>query len=62
MVEPIALQIPDAVKLSGVGRTSLYAAIKDGKLTARKTGRRTLILATDLRAWLENLPFAGRAA
>lgn len=53
---PIALTIPDAVKASGMSRTSLYDALKRGDLTARKAGRRTLISCADLQAYLTNLP------
>lgn len=53
---PIALTIPEAVKASGVGRSSLYEAIASGQLPARKLGRRTLIMANDLRNWLDALP------
>ena len=53
---PIALTIRDAVQLSGVSRSTLYRAIKAGDVVARKHGRRTIILADELRAWLQNLP------
>jgi excisionase family DNA binding protein len=56
MREPIGLSIPQACESSGLGRTKLYAAIKSGELTARKAGRRTIILPDDLRRYLESLP------
>jgi hypothetical protein len=34
----------------------VYEAIKSGELTARKRGRRTIILSDELRRWLESLP------
>ena len=36
--------------------TSLYEAIAAGRLVARKRGRRTIILAEDLRKWLDAMP------
>lgn len=52
---PFALSIPEAVKVSGLSRTAIYQAFRDG-LPARKAGKRTLILAKDLEAYLANLP------
>lgn len=37
-------------------RDKIYGAINTGKLRARKDGRRTVILAADLEAYLNNLP------
>jgi hypothetical protein len=54
--EAVALSIRAASKVSGIGRTSLYAAIKAGKLVARKCGKRTIILQSDLITWLNSLP------
>jgi hypothetical protein len=45
----------------GPKRTKIYQDIKEGKLKARKAGRRTLILADDYRAYLQALPEAGAA-
>lgn len=46
----------DAVKCSGLSRTSIYEALKRGDLTARKAGRRTLISFAELEAYLASLP------
>lgn len=56
MEDPIAVTIPDAVKMSGMSRTSIYEALKRGDITARKAGRRTLISFADLKAYLASLP------
>lgn len=45
---PIAVSIADAVKISGIGRTSLYACAKRGDLPLRRVNGRTLVLVDDL--------------
>lgn len=52
------LTISEAVAASRIGRTSLYGLIRDGKLDARKSGRRTLVPAVALQRLLEGLPYA----
>jgi len=54
--EKIGYSPDEAVAASGCGRTKLFEAIKTGKLRARKWGRRTIITAEDLKAFLDSLP------
>ncbi len=54
-----AFTIPEACTLAGVGRSRLYLEIKEGRLTARKVGRRTIIRSEDLDRWLDQAPVAG---
>lgn len=62
MKTPLAITVADAVKTSGMSRTSIYEALKRGDLTARKAGRRTLINFADLESYLASLPAYRREA
>jgi excisionase family DNA binding protein len=53
---PLAVGIPEACKLTSLSRSRLYAEIRDGRLTPRKIGRRTLIPVAELHRWLAALP------
>lgn len=55
-IKPSHLPIPGAVAYTGTSRTSLYEAMKLGKIEARKCGRRTLVSVASLDAYLANLP------
>ncbi len=55
-MQTIFVTIPDAVRASGMSRTSIYEALKRGDLSARKAGRRTLISFSDLQDYLASLP------
>ena len=57
--ECAAYSIPEVMARVGVGRDKLYCLVREGKLPARKLGRKTLILASDLEAFLEALPRLG---
>lgn len=54
--ERLAVSVREAAQLAGIGLTCLYAAIDEGKVKARKLGRRTLILRRDLEMFLDGLP------
>ena len=56
MRDRLAYSIEEATEAANTGKTALYEALGSGELPAHKRGRRTLILAADLRAWLERLP------
>jgi excisionase family DNA binding protein len=47
---PIAVTVPTARRISGIGRTKLYELIAEGKLVAPKIGRRRLINFASLQA------------
>jgi excisionase family DNA binding protein len=51
--EPLAYSISDACRVSSLGRTRLYQLISEGRLEARKIGKRTLIPAASLRALID---------
>lgn len=53
---PLAYTVPDAVKASGLARTRLYELAGEGRITFRRAGRRTVILADELRGLLASLP------
>ena len=56
MPDLLAYTITQAAEAAATGKTALYEALGSGELPAHKRGRRTLILAADLRSWLQKLP------
>jgi excisionase family DNA binding protein len=54
--EKQAHTVPGVVATYGIGRTTIYKLIKEGKLEAVKLGSRTLILDSSVRTLLANLP------
>jgi excisionase family DNA binding protein len=57
-IEKAAYTITEAMAATGLGRTSIFKELKEGRLKAVKAGRRTLIPAGAISAWLDSLPEA----
>jgi Helix-turn-helix domain len=51
----VAYSVNETLDLLSIGRTSLYAAVKQGDLHPVKFGRKTLFYAADLAIFLVNL-------
>lgn len=51
--EPIAVRIPEAVRLTGLSRSRIYELMRDRELEFVKVGASTLILVESLRAFIE---------
>jgi hypothetical protein len=53
---PIAYSVEGAVAASGLSRSRLYALASEGRLTFRRAGKRSVIMADELAALLRSLP------
>ena len=54
-----AYSVAEALVRLNLSRDSFYKLVRQGKLTVRKCGRRSLVLDSDLAAFLEALPTIG---
>lgn len=57
-MEPMFFSFAAATSATGLPKSTLYILLADGKITGRKVGRRTLIDAASLRAFIEAQPLA----
>ncbi len=53
-----AFTVNEVTKEIGIGRSKLYSEMAEGKLKARKIGKKTIFLAEDVQVYLSNLPVA----
>ena len=53
LIEPLAVRIPEACRLTGIGRSKLYQMIADGYIETIKVGAITLVPMRTLRRLIE---------
>jgi len=59
-VPRLGLTPEEAAVSAAVSRTKIFEAIRDGTLTARKSGKTTIIEPSELQRWVRSLPIRGR--
>lgn len=57
-MELLAISINDTAKALGIGRSSVYALLKSGRLDAIKIGRRTLLTTESIKRLAQARPIA----
>ncbi|MBU8540003.1 helix-turn-helix domain-containing protein [Falsiroseomonas tokyonensis] len=60
--EPIFVQPKIAAKILNCGMTKLWELVRQGRLDARRMGRRTPITMASIRRYADSLPPAREAA
>lgn len=60
-VPRLGLSPEEAALSAGVSRTKIFEAIRENALTARKSGKTTIIEPPELQRWIRSLPSRGRA-
>ena len=55
-VEPFAVSIATASRMSGESKSQIYCLIQDGELEAVKSRRKTLVIVASIKRRLAGLP------
>jgi hypothetical protein len=55
-IEPAAYDLREFCRVHSIGKTYAYQQIREGRLVARKAGKKTLIMREAAIAWRANLP------
>jgi hypothetical protein len=56
----LSYTLDEAALVTGLARTRLFQAVRDGRLTVRKDGKSTVVLVDELTAYLKALPTKGK--
>lgn len=55
-MKKLSVTIPEAMSMTGLGRSTIYRLFDEKKLIRRKCGNRTLILVSELEEFVRTLP------
>lgn len=58
---PLLLPIPDAARVLGIGRTTLYSLLAAQEIDSVTIGGRRLVVADSLRSYVERLTVTGKS-
>ena len=58
LADRFSLSPEETSAITGIGLTSVREAINEGRLNAKKHGRRIILLPDEIKAWLKALPDA----
>lgn len=51
----LSMSVQDVKEATGLGLTKVYSLLKSGEIPAKKIGKRTFVLKSDLEDFLNNL-------
>ena len=59
-MEQLLFTVAQCCRMAAIGRTKFYELVATGEIPIRKIGKKTLVVASDLRDWIERLPAVDR--
>ena len=54
-ISKVTLSVTEFCQTAGIGRSLFYEQVRAGRIRVLKVGRRTLVRAAELAAWLDRL-------
>ena len=57
-MQPLAYRVPDAAKMLGIGRSTVFEMIRSGKLDAKKIGAATVVTHDSILRAYQNAELA----
>lgn len=51
----LAYTVNETLDLLSIGRTKFYAEVKEGRIKTAKVGKKTLVLASEIQAFLDRI-------